>query len=103
MCENLKPDRVRCEPCRTINLAKAGSHPKPDMQMYDKCSPAQRIDCPRVAGNIVFSLPTSPTTIAYCCLLSSNSVIWGHGSFPAKTIEDEPSEALGHYSTIHER
>lgn len=57
MCENLKPDRVRCEPCRTINLAKAGSHPKPDMQMYDKCSPTQRMDCPRVAGNIVFSLP----------------------------------------------
>ena len=50
MCENLNPDRVRCDACRTINLAKHVSHPKPDMQMYDKCSPAHKVYCPRVPG-----------------------------------------------------
>ncbi|XP_034833820.1 uncharacterized protein [Maniola hyperantus] len=61
MCENLKPDRIKCEGCRTINLAKTGSHPKPDMQMYDKCSPSQRIDCPQVAES-----PIHPTCIKVC-------------------------------------
>lgn len=43
MCENenVKIDRMRCEACRTINLAKNIQYPKPDMQVYNKtCTPA---------------------------------------------------------------
>ncbi|XP_023952978.2 uncharacterized protein LOC112056729 [Bicyclus anynana] len=61
MCEDLKPDRIRCEACRTINLAKAGSQPKPDMQMYEKCSPTKRLVCPPVA-----EFPVQPTCIKVC-------------------------------------
>lgn len=46
MCENLNTSHVRCDVCRTINLAKHVK-PNPDMQMYDKCSPAEKIDCVR--------------------------------------------------------
>ncbi|CAH2094312.1 unnamed protein product [Euphydryas editha] len=61
MCENLNPDRIRCEACRTINLAKHINHPKPDMQMYDKCSPTQKVECARVT-----ELPLHPTCIKVC-------------------------------------
>ncbi|XP_050354443.1 uncharacterized protein LOC126776185 [Nymphalis io] len=61
MCENLSPDRIRCEACRTINLAKHINHPKPDMQIYDKCSPIQKIECSRVT-----ELPLHPTCIKVC-------------------------------------
>ncbi|CAG9789104.1 unnamed protein product [Diatraea saccharalis] len=61
MCENLKADRIRCEACRTINLAKHVKYPKPDMQLYDKCSPAQRIDCSQIP-----ELPIRPTCIKVC-------------------------------------
>ncbi|XP_038206962.1 uncharacterized protein LOC119828782 [Zerene cesonia] len=61
MCENLNPDRIRCEPCRTINLAKHVKQPKTDMQIYEKCSPTQKFDCPRVT-----ELPLHPTCIKVC-------------------------------------
>ncbi|KAM3958096.1 uncharacterized protein ACR2FA_007890 [Aphomia sociella] len=61
MCENLKTDRIRCEACRTINLAKHVKHPKPDMQIYEKCSPAETLDCARVT-----ELPLNPTCIKVC-------------------------------------
>ncbi|XP_072929525.1 uncharacterized protein [Epargyreus clarus] len=61
MCENLSPDRIRCEACRTINLAKHIKQPKPDMQIYDKCSPTQRVECARVT-----ELPLHPTCIKVC-------------------------------------
>lgn len=51
MCENenVKIDRMRCEACRTINLAKHSEHPKPDMQVYNKCTPAPG-ECIPVSG-----------------------------------------------------
>ncbi|OWR46979.1 uncharacterized protein LOC116773337 [Danaus plexippus] len=60
MCENLSQDRIRCEACRTINLAKNVNQPKPDMQIYEKCSPTQKI-CSRVP-----ELPIHPTCIKVC-------------------------------------
>ncbi|XP_050666103.1 uncharacterized protein LOC126966185 [Leptidea sinapis] len=61
MCENLSPSRIRCEACRTINLAKHLNQPKPNMQVYDKCSPTQRVACPQVP-----ELPLQPTCIKVC-------------------------------------
>ncbi|XP_047513222.1 uncharacterized protein LOC125055051 isoform X2 [Pieris napi] len=61
MCENLDPNRLRCEPCRTINLAKHIKQPKPNMQVYEKCSPMHKFDCPRVT-----ELPLHPTCIKVC-------------------------------------
>ncbi|CAF4798153.1 unnamed protein product [Pieris macdunnoughi] len=61
MCENLDPNRLRCEPCRTINLAKHIKQPKPNMQVYEKCSPTHKFDCPRVT-----ELPLHPTCIKVC-------------------------------------
>ncbi|XP_068619394.1 uncharacterized protein [Battus philenor] len=57
MCDN----KVRCEPCRTINLAKQIKQPKPDMQIYDKCAPTQKIECSRVT-----ELPIQPTCLKIC-------------------------------------
>ncbi|XP_060805305.1 uncharacterized protein LOC106129496 [Amyelois transitella] len=59
MCENLKQDRIRCEACRTINLAKHVKHPKPDMQIYEKCTP-EKICVP------VQEVPLNPTCIKVC-------------------------------------
>ncbi|XP_026734494.1 uncharacterized protein LOC113498616 [Trichoplusia ni] len=56
-----KKERVRCDVCRTINLAKHVKHPKPDMQMYEKCTPVEKYSCPRVA-----ELPLKPTCIKVC-------------------------------------
>ncbi|KAL0819893.1 hypothetical protein ABMA28_007905 [Loxostege sticticalis] len=61
MCDNLKADRIRCEACRTINLAKHIRHQKPDMQIYDKCTPAQKIDCSGIP-----ELALNPTCIKVC-------------------------------------
>ncbi|KOB72629.1 Interleukin-12 receptor subunit beta-2 [Operophtera brumata] len=60
MCDNLNTGRVRCDVCRTINLAKHVK-PNPDMQMYDKCSPPVKVDCGRVT-----QLPLNPTCIRVC-------------------------------------
>lgn len=49
-CDNLKHERVRCDVCRTINLAKHLKRPKPDMQMYEKCAPRERF-CPASSGD----------------------------------------------------
>ncbi|KPJ10061.1 hypothetical protein RR48_05696 [Papilio machaon] len=57
MCDN----KERCEPCRTINLAKHINQPKPDMQIYDKCTPPRKIECGRVT-----ELPIHPTCINIC-------------------------------------
>ncbi|KAJ0173801.1 hypothetical protein K1T71_010950 [Dendrolimus kikuchii] len=59
MCEN--QDRVKCDVCRTINLAKHVKQPKPDMQMYEKCSPVEKMPCSRVT-----ELPLNPTCIKVC-------------------------------------
>ncbi|XP_004921809.1 uncharacterized protein LOC101740955 [Bombyx mori] len=61
MCDNLDPSRVRCDVCRTINLANHVKQTKPNMQIYEKCSPAQKVECPRVT-----ELPLSPTCIKVC-------------------------------------
>ncbi|KAG6463158.1 hypothetical protein O3G_MSEX013708 [Manduca sexta] len=61
MCENLDPNRVRCDVCRTINLAKHVKHPKPDMQIYEKCRPVEKVPCTRVT-----ELPLNPTCIKVC-------------------------------------
>lgn len=46
MCENLKADRVRCGGCKTINLANTASHPKPNMEVYEKpCTPPVKMEC----------------------------------------------------------
>ncbi|KAI8425351.1 hypothetical protein MSG28_007112 [Choristoneura fumiferana] len=58
MCD--KKPGYPCEACRTINLAKDPKL-KPDMQMYDKCSPTKKIDCGRVT-----ELPIKPTCIKVC-------------------------------------
>lgn len=54
-----EPDRVKCDVCRTINLARHVKHPKPDMQMYEKCTPAEKF-C--VRGDP----PLHPTCIKVC-------------------------------------
>ncbi|XP_028165925.1 uncharacterized protein LOC135080751 [Ostrinia nubilalis] len=61
MCDNLKADRIRCEACRTINLAKQIRQQKPDMQIYDKCTPAAKIDCSRIP-----EMAINPTCIKVC-------------------------------------
>ncbi|RVE40438.1 hypothetical protein evm_014913 [Chilo suppressalis] len=61
MCENLKTDRIRCDACRTINLANHVKFPKPNMEIYEKCSPTQRIDCSQIP-----ELPIRPTCIKVC-------------------------------------
>ncbi|XP_035449467.1 uncharacterized protein LOC118275565 [Spodoptera frugiperda] len=35
-------DRLKCDVCRTINLAKHLKHPKPNMQMYEKCPQTEK-------------------------------------------------------------
>ncbi|CAK1583353.1 unnamed protein product [Parnassius mnemosyne] len=81
-------NKVKCEPCRTINLAKHVRQPKPDMQVYEKCTPTQKIECSRVT-----ELPIHPTCLKVCtkeeyCMLQSGkkyalpkkmSVPYAHG------------------------
>ncbi|PZC74554.1 uncharacterized protein LOC110379533 [Helicoverpa armigera] len=55
----IKTERVRCDVCRTINLAKHLKHPKPDMQMYEKCAPREKF-CPQP------DIPLHPTCIKVC-------------------------------------
>ncbi|XP_053613908.1 uncharacterized protein LOC128677230 [Plodia interpunctella] len=61
MCDNqnVKADRIRCEACRTINLAKHAQHPKVDMQIAEKCVPG-KVCLP------VTELPLNPTCIKVC-------------------------------------
>ncbi|CAG4931106.1 unnamed protein product [Parnassius apollo] len=54
-------NKVKCEPCRTINLAKHVNQLKPDMQIYEKCMPTQKIECSRVT-----ELPIHPTCLKVC-------------------------------------
>lgn len=65
-----KKERVRCDVCRTINLAKHVKHPKPDMQMYEKCTPVEKYSCPRVAGITNLLLCATPKSSAICWKLA---------------------------------
>ncbi|CAB3246347.1 unnamed protein product [Arctia plantaginis] len=58
MCDK---NRVSCDVCRTINLAKHVKQPKPEMHIYDKCTPVQKFVCPTVT-----ELPLKPTCIKIC-------------------------------------
>ncbi|KAL4711745.1 hypothetical protein ACJJTC_015811 [Scirpophaga incertulas] len=61
MCDNLKSDRIRCEACRTINLAKNMRAQKPDMQVSEKCTPLKRPDCSQIPEQRI-----NPTCIRVC-------------------------------------
>ncbi|XP_063539291.1 uncharacterized protein LOC134748437 [Cydia strobilella] len=64
MCDNqnVKADRIRCEACRTINLATDKYNPKPSMELYNKCTPVRKPDC----GGRFTELPLNPTCIRVC-------------------------------------
>ncbi|KAJ8713840.1 hypothetical protein PYW08_007460 [Mythimna loreyi] len=59
-CDNLKQERIRCDVCRTINLAKHLKRTKPDMQIYEKCTPSEKF-CPASPHH-----PLTPTCIKVC-------------------------------------
>ncbi|XP_049878076.1 uncharacterized protein LOC126375221 [Pectinophora gossypiella] len=59
-CANLKPDRMRCEAARTINMAKYIQQHKPNMQIYEKCVP------PPPPCISLPEMPVNPTCIRVC-------------------------------------
>lgn len=50
MCD--KKVAVRCDVCRTINLAKDVRFPKADMVKYGKCTPTMEPDCGQFTGKV---------------------------------------------------
>ncbi|XP_022817387.1 uncharacterized protein LOC111350187 [Spodoptera litura] len=67
-------DRLKCDVCRTINLARHVKHPKPDMQIYEKCTPTQKYSiredshlhptCIKVCTREEYKLKKSGQTVA---------------------------------------